>query len=555
MPDVYEKILTLAKRRGILFPSFEIYGGAAGFYDYGPIGSLLKHNVENLWREYYLIKERFLEIETPTVTIYEVLKASGHVDEFTDLMLNCSKCNKAFKAEEVFPDLNEKEIIEAIKKGKLKCPDCNAKIDKAEPFNLMFSTSIGAGKGRDAFLRPETAQGIFTNFHLLYRYIREKIPFGVIQLGRGYRNEIAPRQGVIRLREFSMAEAEVFFDPEEKTHPKYKEIKKNKIRIIYNDKEEVTSIEEAVNRKIIANEALAYYMSLTQDFLIECGIDQQKLRFRKHNPEELAHYANECWDAEIYSERFGWIECVGIADRSAYDLKAHIEASGKDMYAIKRFKDVKEEKILKIIPNMKKIGSEFKEKAQKIKQALEKIDPNEIKDKVSIRVDGENIELTREYFDVIESREKKTMEKFVPHVIEPSYGIDRIIYGILEHNFFETTKKGEKYTILKLKPKIAPIKAGVFPLVNDKKLVDKAKEIEKELRETHKLIVYYDDSGTIGRRYARMDEIGTPFCITVDHQTIKDNTVTVRDRDTTKQIRLKILDLPKYLKEKTAAAL
>ncbi|HEX08630.1 MAG TPA: glycine--tRNA ligase [Thermoplasmatales archaeon] len=553
MQDIYEKILMLAKRRGILFPSFEIYGGSAGFYDYGPIGSLLKHNIENLWREYYLIKENFLEIETPTITIYDVLKASGHVDEFTDLMLICSKCNRAFKAEEVFPDLSEKEIVEAIKEGKLKCPDCNAKIDKSEPFNLMFSTTIGAGKGRKGFLRPETAQGIFTNFHLLYRYIREKIPFGVIQIGRGYRNEIAPRQGIIRLREFSMAEAEVFFDPKEKSHPKYEEIKRNKIRIVYDDKEEIISIEDAVNRKIIANDALAYYMSLTQDFLIECGIDKQKLRFRKHNPDELAHYANECWDAEIYSERFGWIECVGIADRSAYDLKAHIEASGKDMYAIRRFKDAKEEKILKIVPNMKKIGSKFREKAQKIKQELEKIEPNKIKDKISIEVDGEKIELTREYFDVIESKEKKTIEKFVPHVIEPSYGIDRIIYGILEHNFFETMKKGEKYTILKLNPKIAPIKAGIFPLVNDKRLVDKAKEIEKDLRETHKLVVYYDDSGTIGRRYARMDEIGTPFCITVDHQTIEDDTVTVRDRDTTKQIRLKISDLPKYLKEKIAA--
>jgi glycyl-tRNA synthetase len=552
MPDVYDKILTLAKRRGFLFPSFEIYGGAAGFYDYGPIGSQLKHNVENLWREYYLIKENFIEIETPTITIHEVLKASGHVDEFTDLMISCDKCKKVFKADEVFSkNISGEEIKELIKKGEIKCPDCNAKIKNVGSFNLMFVTSIGAGKGRKAYLRPETAQAIFTDFHLLYRYNREKIPFGVIQVGKGYRNEIAPRQGVIRLREFSMAEAEVFFDPQEKKHPRYNEIKKNKLRLFYENNDEILTIEEAIKRKIIANEALAYYMNLTQDFLIDCGIDEKKLRFRKHTPDELAHYANECWDAEVYSERFGWIECVGIADRSAYDLKAHIEASGKDMYAIKRFRDAKEEKILKIVPNMKKIGSKFKDKAVKIKQLIENLDPYKLKnkDKISIKLGNKKIELSNEYYEIVEVVEKKTTEKFIPHVIEPSYGIDRIIYAILEHNYFETSKRGETYRVLKLNPKIAPIKAGIFPLVNDKKLVEKAKKLEKSLREDHRIMVYYDDSGTIGRRYARMDEIGTPFCITVDHQTLEDDTVTVRDRDTTKQIRIKTSEVADYLKK------
>jgi len=232
--DIFDKIMMLAKRRGFIFPSFEIYGGVAGFYDYGPYGSQLKNNIENLWRSYFVLKDKCLEINTPTITLYEALKASGHVDEFTDLTVDCKKCKQSYKVEDIID--GNLSVDEALKKNLVKCPTCGEKLKDAHSVNLMFSTEIGIGKTRDAFLRPETAQGIFTNFHLLYRYAREKLPFGVVQIGKGYRNEVSPRQGVIRLREFNMAEAEVFFDPKDKSHPDFNNVKNKEIKLFDNKK-------------------------------------------------------------------------------------------------------------------------------------------------------------------------------------------------------------------------------------------------------------------------------------------------------------------------------
>ncbi|UCB58522.1 MAG: glycine--tRNA ligase [Thermoplasmatales archaeon] len=544
--DIYDKIMMLAKRRGFIYPSFEIYGGVAGFYDYGPLGSQLKNNIEKIWREYYLLKDKCVEISTPTVTLYEVLKASGHVDEFTDLTVDCKKCKQSYKVEDI---IDEKLSVEnAIKEEKVKCPNCGVKLKDVHPVNLMFSTKIGIGKSRDAFLRPETAQGIFTDFHLLYRYAREKLPFGVIQIGRGYRNEVSPRQGAIRLREFSMAEAEIFFDPKDKKHPNFEKIKDEQIILFDNIKETKITFEKAVKDKVIDNQALAYYIYLTQDFLLSTGIDAKKFRFRKHGENELAHYATECWDAEIYSERFGWIECVGIADRSAYDLRSHIESTNTDMYAIKKFEKPKTVKIKKITPKMDALGPLFKGKAGKIKNILENMVIKDIT-KLLIEIDGETVEIPDNCYEIVEKIEKQAMEKFVPHVIEPSYGIDRILYCILEHSYNETEKKGVEYRLLKLNINVAPIKVGVFPLINDQKLVKIAREIDLDLRNAG-IATYYDDGGTIGRRYARMDEVGTPFCLTVDHETLKDKTITIRDRDTTKQKRKKLDEIVVYIKDK-----
>jgi glycyl-tRNA synthetase len=408
----------------------------------------------------------------------------------------------------------------------------------------MFSTEIGIGNSRDAYLRPETAQGIFTDFHLLYRYGREKLPLGVIQVGRGYRNEVSPRQGIIRLREFSMAESEIFFDPNNKKHPNFFNVKNEKLFLFDNEKEMKLSMEKAVKTGVINNEALAYYMYLTQHFLLSAGIDSKKFRFRKHGENELAHYATECWDAELFSERFGWVECVGIADRSAYDLDAHIKSSDTDMYALRKYDKPKIEKVKKIVPDMGKLGPLFKGKSGKIKTILENMDVKNTK-KIRVTIDRETFDIPSNCYKIVESQEKKVGEKIVPHVIEPSYGIDRILYMILEHNYVETKKKGEEYRLLKLNTLVAPIKVGVFPLINENKLVDIAKKIDVDLRNTG-ISTYYDDGGTIGRRYARMDEIGTPFCITVDYDTLKDNAVTVRDRDTTKQERKKIKDIVTY---------
>jgi len=544
--DIYDKIMMLAKRRGFIYPSFEIYGGVAGFYDYGPLGSQLKLNIENLWRKFYLLKDNCIEIITPTITLLEVLKASGHVDEFTDFTVDCKKCKQSYKVEEIIDE--KTSIEEAIKKGKVKCPTCGANLKDAYQVNLMFSTKIGVGNTRDAFLRPETAQGIFTNFHLLYRYGREKLPLGVIQVGRGYRNEVSPRQGIIRLREFSMAEAEVFFDPKDKTHPNFKDVKDKVLYLFDNKKEMKLPLEKAVNTKVVNNQALAYYMYLTQEFLMTAGVDPKKFRFRKHGDDDLAHYATECWDAELFSERFGWIECVGIADRSAYDLNAHIQSSGTDMYALRKFDKPKTVEIKKIVPNMGALGPLFKGKAGKIKAILENMEVKNTK-KISVNIDGETIEIPKNCYEIIQKKEKVTGEKFVPHVIEPSYGIDRILYCILEHNYHEGKKKGEEYRILKFNPLIAPIKVGVLPLISDEKLIKIANQIDRDLREAG-IKTYYDDGGSIGRRYARMDEVGTPFCITVDHDTLKDKSVTIRDRDTTKQIRKKIEDVISYIKDK-----
>jgi len=544
--DIYDKIMMLAKRRGYIYPSFEIYGGVAGFYDYGPLGSQLKNNVENLWRSFFLLKDNCIEINTPTITLHDVLKASGHVEEFTDLTVDCEKCKKSYKVEDIIDE--NISVGKAIKENKIKCPTCGKKLKDAHPVNLMFSTTIGAGEGRAAFLRPETAQGIFTNFHLLYRYNRERLPFGVIQIGKGYRNEISPRQGMLRLREFSMAEAEVFFDPEDKKHPNFDSVKDKELFLFDNEKELKISLKESINKKIINNQALAYYMYLTQDFLLSAGVDSKKFRFRKHGSGELAHYATECWDAELNSMRFGWIECVGIADRSAYDLNAHIDSTNVDMYALKKFAKPKVMKVKKIVPKMNVMGPLFKDKAGKIKDLLEKIDVKDTK-KISVKVDGKTVEIPENCYEIVETKEKMMGEKFVPHVIEPSFGIDRVVYFLLEHNYAEIKKRGEEYRILKLTPQMAPIKVGVFPLIGDKKLVDIAKDIDKNLRNAG-IETYYDGGGTIGRRYARMDEIGTPFCITVDHETLEDNSVTVRDRDTTQQERMKLEQLASYFQKR-----
>jgi len=545
--DIYDKIMMLAKRRGFIYPSFEIYGGSAGFYDYGPLGSRLKENVENLWRSYYLLKDANIEISTPTITLYEVLKASGHVDEFTDLTVDCKKCQTSFKVEDIITE--DQTIDEAIANDTILCPDCGSKLSDAHPVNLMFSTKIGIGKTRDAFLRPETAQGIFTGFHLLYRYAREKLPFGVVQLGKGYRNEVSPRQGPIRMREFSMAEAEIFFDPNNKSHELFDDVKHHELFLFDNIKKMNVSMKQAVDEGIINNQALAFYMYLTQSFLLDAGVDPEKFRFRKHAEDELAHYAQECWDAELYSERFGWVECVGIADRSAYDLNAHITASKTDMYALRRYDKPRKETKKQFVPKMNVIGPIFKQNAGMIKERLEALNPDETQEPITLQINTEEVQIPKNCYDIEEITVTIPGEKFVPHVIEPSYGIDRIVYCLLEHNYREEIKNDEEYRLLSLPPSMAPVNVGVFPLINDEKLISKAKQIDRALRDNN-IFTMYDDGGSIGRRYARMDEIGTPFCVTIDFDSLDDGQVTIRNRDTTNQIRIPISEIVETIQNK-----
>ncbi len=547
-------LMSLCKRRGFIWPSFEIYGGVAGMYDYGPLGCSLRNNIVDVWRSIYKGREGFVEIDSETVNPREVFKASGHVDEFADLITYCQKCQAPFRADHLVKDFYEnadiltpKQLEDAFVQHGVKCPECGGDLGPVEEFNLMFKTTIGPGSARVGYLRPETAQGIFVNFPNLYRYNREKMPLGVIQTGRGYRNEIAPRQGMIRMREFNMMEVELFVDPEDKDWARFPLIENETLDLVPNTGTGMVTVtvKEAVEKGIIANRVLAYFVYTTKQLLTALGIDPARLRFRQHEKDEMAHYAADCWDAEVLLS-YGWIEITGIADRGCWDLSRHAQFSGTELTHFKRFDEPREMEVEKIRAKHKALGPAFKGKAKDIAAAMEEADPSAIKDgKLKITVDGEEIELTEEFFEVVKVNEKVTGERVVPHVIEPSHGLDRIFYSVLEHAYSYDEK--EDYTVLRLKPAVAPIKLGVFPLMEKDGLDEVARAIYEKVH-SHRVEAYYDGSGTIGKRYARMDEVGTPWCITVDYDSLDNGaapgTVTIRDRDTTEQKRIKIEDVP-----------
>ena len=544
------ELLALCKRRGFIWPSFEIYGGVAGMFDYGPLGCALRNNIVDVWRAIYKGREGFVEIDSETVNPREVFKASGHVDEFSDLITYCKACGAPFRADHLVkgfydnPDvLSPEELEEAFVEHGIKCPECGGDLGKVEEFNLMFKTTIGPGSSRVGYLRPETAQGIFVNYSNLYRYNREKLPLGVIQTGRGYRNEIAPRQGMIRMREFNMMEVELFVSPEDKDWPRFHEIENETLDLIPNTTGELVTmtVGEAVEKGVIANRVLAYFVYTTKQLLVRVGIDPARLRFREHLQDEMAHYAADCWDAEVLLS-YGWTEIVGIADRGCWDLSRHAEFSGSDMTHFKRFDEPREMEVEKVRAKHKALGPAFKGKAKAIAAAMESMDPSAVKDgKLVVSVDGEDIELTDEFFEVATVREKVAGERVIPHVIEPSHGLDRIFYSVLEHAYSHDEK--EDYTVLRLAPAVAPIKVGVFPLMEKDGLDDMARDIYAKVH-SHRVEAYYDGSGTIGKRYARMDEVGTPWCITVDYDSLPggsaEGTVTIRDRDTTEQKRIPV---------------
>lgn len=548
-------LMSVCKRRGFIWPSFEMYGGVAGMYDYGPLGCALKNNIVEMWRSIYKGREGFVEIDSETVNPREVFKASGHLDNFADLITYCQKCQAPYRADHMVKDfydnpdiLTPKQLEEAFVEHKIKCPACGGELGPVEEFNLMFRTNIGPGNARVGYMRPETAQGIFVNYSNLYRYNREKLPMGVIQTGRSYRNEIAPRQGMIRMREFNQMEVELFVDPEDKDWTRFPEIENGMLDLIPNTTLKLTtmSVKDAVEKGVIANRVLAYFVYTTKQLLLSLGIDEKRLRFREHEKDEMAHYAADCWDAEVLLS-YGWTEIVGIADRGNWDLSRHAQFSGQDLSHFKKYDEPKEMEVEKINPNSKLLGPTFKGKAKAISEAISALPPSAIQDgKLKVTVDGEDIELTSEYFEVVKRVEKVTGDRVIPHVIEPSHGLDRIFYSVLEHAY--TYDEKEDYVVLKLAPAVAPIKVGVFPLMEKDGLDTVAKQIYESIHSS-RVEAYYDGSGTIGRRYARMDEVGTPWCITVDYDSLQDNTVTIRDRDTTEQKRIKIADAPRIVDE------
>ncbi|NYT00721.1 MAG: glycine--tRNA ligase [Methanocellales archaeon] len=535
--DKYEKVIELAKRRGFLWPSFEIYGSTAGFWDFGPLGTALKRRIKEIWIDFHVIRGGFYEIETPTMCIEDVFVASGHVNNFADLMVECKKCGEAFKVDSAME----------------KCPECGGSLGEVCAFNLMFKTSIGPGSKRIGYLRPETAQGMFVDFHRLLRFYRDRLPFGVAQIGKVYRNEISPRQGTLRLREFTIAEVEIFIDPRKTEHPNFEDVK-NVVLQLYPAKEQLSdgktlklSLKDAVEKGIIKQQFVGYHIAQIQLFLLEIGFSQEKIRFRQHKNDEIAHYAIDCWDAEALTDRFGWIEIVGIANRGDYDLKAHAKHSQNEMTVFVPYdKPITRERMV-IKPNMRAIGRKFKDNAAKVTEALRTLSLDQFEEG-TIRVGDEVIPLTKDLVKYELVSEEISGERVLPHVIEPSYGIDRIVYVLLEHSFDEEEVEGERRVVLRLPPNIAPIQGVVLPLLSRDGLDKKGRWVERSLRKNG-FLVDYDESGTIGRRYRRHDEIGTPFAITIDHQTLDDDTVTIRDRDSMKQIRVLIGDVPSVMGE------
>ncbi len=547
MKDLRSKINDIAKRRGIFWNSYEIYGGVAGFYDYGPVGANLKKNLLDLWLEEFVYRDGLMLIDSPVIGPEIVYRASGHVDKFADFMVRCKSCGHAFRVDELIgefveiPDaLSPEEMNRVIREKNIRCPDCGGELTDVEEFHLMFSTRIGLDKV--GFLRPETAQGIFVNFPLLYRINREKLPMGVAQIGRAYRNEISPRQGVLRQREFNMAEIELFVDPEERFDDS--RIEDVELPLLKMDGEFIRLSAREAFEKGIVNAYMAYYMARIMRFLEKIGIDTSRVRFRQHHREELAHYSKDTWDCEIELSR-GWVEVIGIAYRGAYDLEHHMQYSGADMRAFRKFKEEKIVKRRKIVPRMEILGPMYKGKAKSVAEVLEGMEAPEEKVELKVEMNGSTYTIPEDAYDIVEEERKVSGERFIPHVVEPSFGIDRLIYAILEHTYYEREDSG--YKVLRIPPRIAAVKAGVFPLMNRDGMDTRAREILDILRKNG-INAYYDDSGSIGRRYARADEIGVPFCITVDYQTLKDGTVTVRERDSTEQKRVPVEKLPDTLR-------
>jgi len=432
MNKTIEKIVSLCKQRGFVYQSSEIYGGFGAVYDYGPLGVELKNNIASYWwREMTQIHENIVGLDSGILMHPKIWEASGHVGEFHDPLVDCKQCKSRYRADEL------SDNIENEKWNKIKCPKCGTTGMMTSPrqFNLMFKTQVGPieESGSTAYLRPETAQGIYVNYQLVQGSTRMKIPFGIAQIGKAFRNEIIARNFIFRTREFEQMEMQYFVKPG-------------------ND-----------------NEAMREWKEKRENFYTETlGINEKNIRFHEHVEGELAHYAKEAWDIE-YNFPFGWSEVEGIHNRTDFDLARHEEYSGKNL----------------------------------------------------------------KYFDQLAN------ERYLPYIIETSAGLNRMMLAVLSDAYWEDTENNR--TVMKLHPKIAPIKAVICPLVKKDGLPEKARAIVDILRPHFNIL--FDQQGSIGKRYYRQDEAGTPYGITVDHQTMEDNTVTLRHRDTQKQDRIAIDDI------------
>ncbi len=482
-----DEINNLALRRELFFPSAEIYSSAlAGFWEFGPVGQAVRRRLVDLWRKELVEKEGMVEIDGAQILPEDVFKASGHLSNFNDPIVQCKKCHSlsradkliAEKIDDIVPEsLATAELDSMIKKHKVSCPKCGGKnFDKVKKFNMMMGLDIGATGDQKAYLRPETCQSIFLDFRRLYKNHRGDLPLGVAQAGKSFRNEIAPRNTLLRQREFGQMEVEIFFDQDKIDEvPLFEEVKDYKLNL-WPDGAKGTkgiSCSEAAKKKTVSGKFIAYYLARVQQFYEKLGIPVKKMRFRGLDKDEKAFYARETWDFEVETD-LGWIELMACNYRTDYDLAGHAKQSKQDL---------------------------------------------------SVNEGG---------------------KKFVPHIFELSAGIDRAFYVVLDLAFRKEKRGKEERIYLMLPPKIAPFLCGVFPLVKKDGLLEKAREIFNELNE-YSFDVVFDEKGSIGKRYARIDEIGVPYAITIDYDTMKDNTVTLRDRDSMEQKRVKVEELAELL--------
>ena len=476
----YDGIMKLALERGFYFPSCEVYSDAsAGFWEYGPNGVSFKNKFIELWRRELVRRDGMMEIDGSQIMSQSVFEASGHLSSFADPIVKCKKCGSTFRADKLVFEIAKIEIPESVEvyeidkiisEKKLVCPKCKGDFENARQFNMMFKVGIGP-ESEPAYMRPETCQSIFVDFPRLFKTMRGKLPIGIAQIGKSFRNEISPRQSLLRLREFYQAEIEVFCNPKKLNEfDRFSEVENTQLRISIDNNIQTMSSKQAVDNGVLPNKLVAYYLALLSDFYEKTGINMSKTRFRKLGEKEKAFYATVAFDFEVETS-IGWLELVACNYRADYDLRGHSNKS-------------------------------------------------------------------KEKFEVLDDE-----EKVLPHVFELSMGIDRSLYSILEHNFQED--KANERVYLSLKPYLAPIHAGVLSLIKKDGLKEKTDEIFLSIKK--KYDVFLDHSGAIGRRYRRLDEIGAPLAITVDHQTLQDETVTVRMRDAMNQERIKISELDSFL--------
>jgi glycyl-tRNA synthetase len=477
--------MNVATRRGYLMKSAEAYPNTpAGFWDYGPLGVALKNRYIELWRRHLVKRDEMVEIDAVQIMPKAVFVASGHLSNFADPIIECGKCHSIYRPDKLIEEkmghatpenLPDEKYDELLKENGIRCPKCKAELAGAKRFNMMFRLGIGP-QGDEAYLRPETCQGIFADIPYLFKTQRIKLPKGFAQVGKSFRNEIAPRQGVLRVREIYQAEIEVCFDPENVSLPKFDVASEFQLSISKGDVEPVpTKVSDAITAGTIPNKLIGYYLYLIQSFYEEAvGLPKPDIRLRTLTDVEKAFYSKVAFDLEVRTS-VGWLELVACNYRSDYDLKRHSEVSGTDY----------------------------------------NVDDNG--------------------------------KKVLPHIFELSMGVDRSLYVILEKAYrSEKDSKGGERVYLSLRPSIAPIQAGIFPLVSKDGLDVEADRLYNALRMDFDL--FYDESGSIGRRYARADEAGVPFCITVDDKTLTLGDVTVRHRDDRSQDKVNKDKLGEWLK-------